>query len=155
MKYTYSISVLIKYNFPLKRSIHIVIPTQSSITSNTIHNYWKFRTIIAREKTIYYFIIVFIITYKDNSSAFADLKVGALDAVVIDSVAADYYIAQTGEPFAIIPTPLADEKYVVGFKKGETELKNEVERILKEMEKDGTVAEISKKWFGKDLSIIR
>lgn len=96
-----------------------------------------------------------IITYKDNSSAFADLKVGALDAVVIDSVAADYYIAQTGEPFAIIPTPLADEKYVVGFKKGETELKNEVERILKEMEKDGTVAEISKKWFGKDLSIIR
>ena len=83
-----------------------------------------------------------------------DLKVGGVDGVVMDSVVANYSITQTGEPFAIISQPLANEEYGIGFRKKEPELRDEVERILKEMAGDGTVAKISAKWFGSDISVI-
>jgi len=33
-------------------------------------------------------------------------------------------------------------------------LRDEVQRILEEMASDGTVASISAKWFGSDISVI-
>ena len=94
------------------------------------------------------------VSYKDNITALNDLKVGGVDGVVMDSVVANYSITQTGEPFAIISQPLANEEYGIGFRKKEPELRDEVERILKEMAGDGTVAKISAKWFGSDISVI-
>ena len=47
-----------------------------------------------------------------------------------------------------------EEEYGVGFKKGNTQLRDQVNDTLKEMAKDGTLAEISEKWFGEDLTII-
>lgn len=95
-----------------------------------------------------------MITYKTNNALLADLKVGLLDAVVIDSVAAHYYIAQTGEPLEILPQSLAVEEYAVCFRKSEPELRDEVEKILLQMGADGTAAAISAKWFGKDVTLI-
>ena len=95
-----------------------------------------------------------IIAFKENITALNDLKVGGVDGVVMDSVVANYSIAQTGEPFEIVKNSLANEEYGIGFRKKEPELRDEVERILKEMVADGTVASISKKWFGKDISVI-
>ena len=95
-----------------------------------------------------------IIVFKENITALNDLKVGGVDGVVMDSVVANYSIAQTGEPFEIVKNSLANEEYGIGFRKKEPELRDEVERILKEMVADGTVASISKKWFGKDISVI-
>ncbi len=96
-----------------------------------------------------------MIAYKDNKSVLADLEVGALDAIVIDSIVANYYIAQTGEPLTIISKSLSLEQYCVGFRKNEEELKNEVEKILLEMSDDGTIAALTIKWFGKDVSLIK
>ena len=42
----------------------------------------------------------------------------------------------------------------VGFRKGDNALCKKVEDTLKEMQKDGTLAKISKKWFGEDLTTI-
>ncbi|MBR6341433.1 MAG: amino acid ABC transporter substrate-binding protein [Treponema sp.] len=95
-----------------------------------------------------------IITYKENITALNDLKVGGVDGVVMDSVVANYSIAQTGEPFEIVKNSLANEEYGIGFRKKEPELRDEVEKILKDMAADGTVAKISTKWFGKDISVI-
>ncbi|MBP5602317.1 MAG: amino acid ABC transporter substrate-binding protein [Treponema sp.] len=95
-----------------------------------------------------------IIAFKENITALNDLKVGGVDGVVMDSVVANYSIAQTGEPFTVVKNSLANEEYGIGFRKKEPELRDEVERILKEMAADGTVASISKKWFGKDISVI-
>ena len=95
-----------------------------------------------------------IIAFKENITALNDLKVGGVDGVVMDSVVANYSIAQTGEPFEIVKNSLANEEYGIGFRKKEPELRDEVERILKEMVADGTVASISKRWFGKDISVI-
>jgi polar amino acid transport system substrate-binding protein len=94
------------------------------------------------------------VSFKDNITALNDLKVGGVDGVVMDSVVANYSIAQTGEPFETVSQALANEEYGIGFRQKEPELRDEVERILKEMAGDGTVAKISAKWFGKDISVI-
>ena len=49
---------------------------------------------------------------------------------------------------------LAEENYVIGFRKGDDALKEKVEGALKEMSADGTLAEISNKWFGEDVTTI-
>ena len=94
------------------------------------------------------------VSFKDNITALNDLKVGGVDGVVMDSVVANYSITQTGEPFSIVKQALANEEYGIGFRENEPELRDEVERILKEMAGDGTVAKISAKWFGNDISVI-
>ena len=95
-----------------------------------------------------------IITYKDNKSALDDLKVGAIDAMVMDSCFAYFLATKTGEPFEVISTPLSSEEYAVCFAKNQSELRDEVEKILLEMAKDGTIANISTKWFGLDVSLV-
>ena len=95
------------------------------------------------------------IFFKDNITALNDLDIGGIDAVVMDSVVANYSIAQTKKPFVVIDEALANEGYGVGFRKNEPELRDKVWEILKEMTVDGTVAAISNKWFGKNISVIK
>ena len=58
-------------------------------------------------------------------------------------------------PAAIVPVAsLEDDNFGVGFRKGDAALRDKVESLLKEMAADGTVAEISTKWFGADISTI-
>ena len=42
----------------------------------------------------------------------------------------------------------------IGFKKGNTELRDQVNDTLIEMAEDGTLAEISTKWFSEDITTI-
>ena len=41
-----------------------------------------------------------------------------------------------------------------GFKKGNEELRDQVQKILEEMAADGTLKTISEKWFGRDVTTI-
>ncbi len=96
-----------------------------------------------------------LIMFKDNITALNDLDIGGIDGVVMDSVVANYSIAQTKKPFKVIDESLADEGYGIGFRKNEPELRDAVWTILKEMQSDGTVAAIGQKWFGRDISTIK
>lgn len=95
-----------------------------------------------------------IIMFKDNITALNDLDIGGLDGVVMDSVVANYVIKTTGKPFTIIHDTLASEQYGVAFRKGDVKLAEKVQAVLEEMEADGTVAELSRKWFGANISVI-
>ena len=44
---------------------------------------------------------------------------------------------------------LAPEDYVIGFRKGDVKFQAEVDRILDEMEKDGTMKQIQANWFAE------
>ncbi len=96
-----------------------------------------------------------LVMFKDNITALNDLDVGGVDGVVMDSVVANYSIAQTKKPFKVIDESLADEGYGIGFRKNEPELRDAVWTILKEMQSDGTVTAIGQKWFGRDISTIK
>lgn len=88
--------------------------------------------------------------YADNVLALSDLKAGRVDAVIIDEVVIDYYMAQEEGTFKVLDESLAPEEYGVGVKKGNDELLKELQKALDELSADGTAAEISEKWFGED-----
>ena len=95
-----------------------------------------------------------IVDFNDNIMALNDLEIGGLDGVAMDSVVAEYSLKVTGKPFIILADSLAPEQYGIAFKKDNTELRDKVQKTLEEMAADGTVAKISEKWFGSDISII-
>lgn len=91
-------------------------------------------------------------TYPDCISAFMDLKSGRLDAIVTDEILGRYYMSKEVGKYAVIEQPLGDVGYYgVGFRKEDKELRDKVQTVLNEMKKDGTSAQISKKWFGADI----
>ena len=86
--------------------------------------------------------------------AMMELEMGSIDAIVMDEIVARYEIQTSGKPFAILDQPVASEEYGVGFLKGNTALRDEVQKTLEDMAADGTMARISNKWFGSDVTII-
>lgn len=95
-----------------------------------------------------------VVGYQDNVTAFMDLEIGGIDAVFVDEVLANYYIASNSKKYNILEEVVSEEKYAIGFRKNDIELKDKIEEILYELKNDGTLGEISKKWFGKDITII-
>ncbi|MCR4926128.1 MAG: amino acid ABC transporter substrate-binding protein [Clostridiales bacterium] len=87
-------------------------------------------------------------------SALQELQAGTVDAVVMDEIVAMYQIKQQPDKFEVGTEALASENYGVGFKLGNTQLRDEVQKTLEQMAKDGKMAEISNKWFGKDITTI-
>ena len=94
--------------------------------------------------------------YEDNLTALNDLEVGGIDAVVMDSVVADYTIKIGKRNLTVVEESLSKEAYGIGFRNDENgiELRDKVQKVLLEMAEDGTVAKISENWFGKDISVI-
>jgi polar amino acid transport system substrate-binding protein len=88
--------------------------------------------------------------FKDNVLALSDLKIGRIDAVVIDQIVADYYMTKEEGTFKLLDDSLAPEEYGIGVKKGNEELLNNLQKALDELNEDGTATEISEKWFGED-----
>lgn len=95
-----------------------------------------------------------IVYFGNNVEILNDLGNGC-DAAVMDEVVAKYYAKKDPGKFKILNDNLTTEKYVIGFRTGDKKLCAEVEKQLKEMKKDGTLAKISKKWFGDDLTTIK
>lgn len=93
-------------------------------------------------------------TAADYNTSLMDLGAGAVDAVAMDIIVASYQIEKRGDNFTIIEETLAAEEYGVGFLLGNEELRDKVQTALEEMAVDGKLAEISKKWFGSDITII-
>ncbi len=98
-----------------------------------------------------------VILVSDNVKAMLDLEIGGSDAVIMDEVVARYYMEKDGNKgkFKVLDGVLAEEEYAIAFRKDDTELCNKVNDTLKAMAEDGTLAEISKRWFGKDITTIK
>ena len=88
----------------------------------------------------------------DYNTSFMNLESGAIDAIAMDSVVANYQIEQRNGGFVILDEALATEEYGVGFYKENTELRDQVQKTLEEMVEDGTLAKIATKWFGSDIT---
>ena len=96
-----------------------------------------------------------VITYSENLTAFMDLEINQIDAVFLDDIVANYYIASNNKDYKVLEEGLEAEEYAIGFRKEDVELRDKINDILSEMKKDGTLGEISTKWFGKDITIIK
>lgn len=91
--------------------------------------------------------------FADNMAVFMDLEAERIDAAVIDEVVARYYIGKKPDQFTILEEDFGKESYGVGFRKEDQTLVEEINTILKEFKKDGTLSRISEKWFGEDVVV--
>lgn len=88
--------------------------------------------------------------YGDYNTGFMELEAGAIDALAMDIGVAQYQIESRGDEFVMLEEKLATEQYAVGFKLGNTKLRDKVEETLLEMAEDGTVLEIATEYGLQD-----
>ena len=83
--------------------------------------------------------------YDTYTTAFADLKAGAIDAIAIDSTAASFYMKDNAG-FHVLDETLSTEEYAIGFRVSDTKLRDQVNEALNALAKNGTVAKIAAKY---------
>ena len=86
----------------------------------------------------------------DYNTGFLNLEAGAADAVAMDIGVAKYQVESRGDAYVILDEKIATEQYGVGFKLGNTALRDKVEATMLEMVQDGTFKTISDKWGQTD-----
>ncbi|MCI2242802.1 amino acid ABC transporter substrate-binding protein [Adlercreutzia faecimuris] len=92
-------------------------------------------------------------TIGDYNNAFMQLESGTVDAVACDLSIADYQMAAKPDMFVKLE-PLSTENYAVGFAKdGDQAMVDAVNKTLKEMYDDGTIAELCEKWGEYGITI--
>ena len=90
------------------------------------------------------------VQYDTFDKALNDLQVGRVNAVLIDSDYARYYVAHESNPaeFKAIKTGYGQDAYGIGFRKGDVTLREKVNGVINEFKKDGTLDKISERYFG-------
>lgn len=92
--------------------------------------------------------------YSDYIDAFMDLENGRIDAVVTDEIVGTYYMQKHPNVFKDTDIVVGEPTdFGIAFAKDNQALRDEVQKVMNEMKADGTVAKISEKWFGKDITI--
>lgn len=92
------------------------------------------------------------VEFSSNDEALLDLAAGRLDAVVVDEVVGRYYIAKKPDDYKVLEDHFGLEEFGVGLRKSDNAFLTELQKALDEMKADGTMAEISNKWFGEDIT---
>lgn len=95
-----------------------------------------------------------VLGFDEYLTALMDLQNGGVDAVLMDLVVGDFKINGMGADDIVAAVSLTDDNYGIGFRKEDLALRDKVEEILIEMKKDGTLGEISTKWFGGDITVV-
>ncbi len=75
--------------------------------------------------------------YDTYSACVEALKNGAVDAVTTDEVILAGYAAQSPGTFRIADKPFSEERYGIGLKKGDSELRTKINDALVKMEAEG------------------
>ena len=98
---------------------------------------------------------VTVVLLDDNMVVLQQLKEGKLDAALVDSFAAFYFIFSSSERYFILSDNLGEEELAIGFRKNDRKLRDRVQEIISEMKADGTLGQISLKWFGSDITVVK
>ncbi len=95
-----------------------------------------------------------IIVEPNYNQAVNELNAGAVDAVAMDVGVAKKKMADLPGKFEILPEIVMTETYGVGFKKGNADLRDQVEAELRKLAADGTMQKIAEKYEIEPKSII-
>lgn len=91
--------------------------------------------------------------YDKIIQCFDELKIGRIDAVLVDSVVAAYYIGDDIDDYSIVWENDDAEPMGICLKKGNDDLTSKIEEIIDKLYSDGTMKEISEKYFGEGNSV--
>jgi len=92
--------------------------------------------------------------YDTYQNALLDLKGSTrIDAVAGDKILLNYVMQKEPGTYALMEDSLGKEYFGIGCRQGEVALREAIDNALDELYEDGTVEEISTKWFGKNIVI--
>lgn len=93
-------------------------------------------------------------TYQENAELFNDLAQGRVDAVVFAESSMQDYSEKIGAQMVRAGDPISVSNVVMLLQDNEEGqvLKEELDAVIQEMLDDGTIAEITEKWTGVDLT---
>lgn len=77
--------------------------------------------------------------------ALDEVRAGRVDAALVDAISAYEYVARTGG-VKIVGSPITVEPYVVCTRKVDVGLSEEIDRIIGELELDGTLGQLQRRW---------
>ena len=94
-----------------------------------------------------------VVELADYNMGFMELKQGSVDAIAADLGVATYQIGSNDGDYIILEEPISTEQYAVGFLKGNTELRDAVNKVLLEMAEDGTMLKIAQDYVDDGLAL--
>ncbi len=95
-----------------------------------------------------------LVVMPNYNQAVMDLDSGAVDAVALDIGVAKKKMADMAGKFEILKEIVMTETYGIGFKLGNTELKDLVEKTLRELADDGTMKVLAGKYGIEENALI-
>ena len=92
-------------------------------------------------------------TYENATLALTDLGLGRVDSYIGSRFVGTYVAEQSDLNVCATDAQLTLEQNAMSFSKGEDAFKAEMDRLVLEMIEDGTIAELSTKWFGPEEDV--
>ncbi|WP_386679019.1 amino acid ABC transporter substrate-binding protein [Loktanella sp. R86503] len=92
-------------------------------------------------------------TYESNIAQ--DTALGRVDAFVMDRVSSAQLIAESPLPLAFAGKPFSEIRNALPFRNDDegAELRDRFDAAITTLKENGTLADISQKWFGTDISV--
>ena len=85
-------------------------------------------------------------TYEKATDVIQSLKVGKIQGAIMDEAPANQFVKNDPEVLTILPEALTVEQYAIGFKQGNKELVDAVNKALAEIKADGSLEAIMLKY---------
>ena len=93
-------------------------------------------------------------TFSSDVTALQDVSTGRLDAAMTDRNVGLYQIQESGLDLVECGDPVFTEEPAFAVEEGNTALRDALNEALATIKEDGTYAEISEEYFGKDISTV-
>ncbi|MBH1968901.1 MAG: cystine ABC transporter substrate-binding protein [Pseudomonadales bacterium] len=90
-------------------------------------------------------------TYDDDPTKFQDLRVGRIDAILIDRLAALEYAKKAKDTVAA-GEAFSRQEAGIALRKGEPELLEAINKAIDKLRADGTLKKLSEKYFSADVT---
>jgi len=92
-----------------------------------------------------------LMEYPGNAEGFADLANGRADVIINNSRIANEYIATNPGKAKVVGDVIKGTDVAIGLRKNNDELRDKISEIIKAKKADGTLNELSMKWFDSPL----
>ncbi|WP_166358332.1 cystine ABC transporter substrate-binding protein [Pseudomonas akapageensis] len=90
-------------------------------------------------------------TYDDDPTKYQDLRVGRIDAILVDRLAA-LELTSKAKDTAVAGEPFSRQEAGIAMRKGEPELLDAINKAIAKLSADGTLAKLSQKYFNADVT---
>ena len=91
-------------------------------------------------------------TYDDDPTKYQDLRVGRIDAILVDRLAALELVGKTKDTLAVAGAPFSRQDAGIALRKGEPELLAAINKAIEKLRADGTLKKLSEKYFNADVT---